>query len=96
MSLPIYEGTKLIVDKDIKLKWQDINDSFLGTFEEDLEDWRVYVNIRKSSLYWIACMYPMFPCTNMIHWKVSYMDLETMVLSSFSRIDISTFRAQDY
>ena len=37
-SFPIYEDTKLIVDKDIKLKWQEVNDEFVGTFGEDLED----------------------------------------------------------
>jgi len=51
MSLPIYEDTKLFIDKDIKMKWKDINDTFLGTFEEDLEDRRVYVNIHKFALY---------------------------------------------
>jgi len=48
MIFPIYEDTKLIIDKDIKMKWQDINDTFSRTFEEDLEDRRVYVNIHKS------------------------------------------------
>lgn len=51
MSLLIYEDTKLLVDKDVKLKWQDINDTFLGTFGQDPEDRRVYVNIHKSGLY---------------------------------------------
>lgn len=49
--LSIYEDTKLIVDKDIKLKWKDVNDAFLGTFREDLEDHKVYMNIHKSGLY---------------------------------------------
>lgn len=33
-SLPIYEDTKLIVDKDIKMKWKEVNDAFAGTFGE--------------------------------------------------------------
>lgn len=37
-SFLIYEDTKLIVDKDIKLKWQEVNDAFAGTFWEDLKD----------------------------------------------------------
>jgi len=37
-SLPIYEDTRLIVDKDIKLKWKKVNDAFSGTFGEDIED----------------------------------------------------------
>ena len=37
ISLSIYENTKLIVDKDLKLKWQEVNDAFAGTFGEDLE-----------------------------------------------------------
>jgi len=62
-SLPIYEDTKLFVDKDIKLKWQEFNDSFAHTFGEDLEGCQVYMNIQKSSLYQIACRYLAFPCT---------------------------------
>lgn len=67
MSSPIYEDTKLFIDKDIKMKWQDINKTFLGTYEEKLEDRRVYLNIHKSVLYHIACRYPAFPCADMIH-----------------------------
>lgn len=60
MSLPIYEHTKLFIDKEIKMKWKDINDTFSSTFEENLEDCRVYFNIQKSGLYWIACTYLAF------------------------------------
>lgn len=49
-SLSIHEDTKLIVDKYIKLKWQEVNDAFAGTFGEDLEDRQFYVNIHNSSL----------------------------------------------
>ena len=93
MSLSIYEETKLLVEKYIKLKWQDINDTFLGTFGEDLEDHRVYVNIHNSVLYRIACWYPSFPCANMIHWIVLHTNPETMVLINVSGIEIATFRA---
>ena len=54
-SLPIYEDTKLYLDKDMKLKWQEVNETFAVTFGEHLEDCQVYVNIHKSSLYRIAC-----------------------------------------
>jgi len=84
MILPIYEDTKLLIDKEIKIKWQDINNIFLGTFDENLEERRVYVNIHKSRFYQIACKYLKFPCTNMIQWIVSHIDPETMVLSSVS------------
>lgn len=46
----IYEDTKLIMDKDIKLKWQEVNDVFVGIFGEYLEDYQVYVNIHEFSL----------------------------------------------
>jgi len=62
-GFPIYQDTKLIVDKDIKPKWQEVNDAFTDTFGEDLEDCQVYVNIHKSGFYRIACRYPVFPCT---------------------------------
>lgn len=67
MSLPIYEDIKLFIEKEIKIKWQDINDIFLGTFEENMEDCRVYVNIHKSGLYRVACRYLAFPFADMIH-----------------------------
>lgn len=67
MNLPIYEDTKLFIDKEIKIKWQDINDIISDTFEENLENRRVYVNIHKSGLYRVACRCPTFPFVDMIH-----------------------------
>lgn len=67
MSLLIYKDTELFIAKEIKMKWQDINYTFLGTFQENLENRRDYVNMHKFGLYQIACWYLVFPCTNMIH-----------------------------
>lgn len=92
-SLLIYEDTKIILEKNIKMKWQEVNDAFTCTFGEDLEDHQVYVNIHKSGLYRIACRYPMFPCANMIHWIILHTNHETMTLSSVNGTNISTFRA---
>lgn len=96
ISLLIYEDTKLIVDKDIKLKWKEVNDAFTSTFGEYLKYCQVYVNIHKSSLYWIACKYPVLPWAYMIHWIILHTDPNTMTLSSISGTNIATFRAQDY
>ena len=90
-SLPIYEDTKLYLDKDMKLKWQEANETFAGTFGEHLKDHQVYVNIHKSSLYGISCRYRVFPCADMIHWIVSHIDLETMTLRSVSGKNLATF-----
>jgi len=87
-SFPIYEDTKLIIDKDIKMKWHEVNDAFSSTFGEDLEDCQVYVNIHKSILYWIACKYRTFPCADMICWIVSHTDPKTMKLSSVSGMEM--------
>jgi len=73
-----------------------VNDTFVGTFGEDLEDHQVYVNIHKSRLYQIAYRYPTFPCTDMIHWILSHIDPETMTLRIVSEMKIETFRAYDY
>ena len=43
--LPIYEDTKLYLDRDIKMKWQEVNETFADTFGEHLEDHQVYMNI---------------------------------------------------
>jgi len=94
--LSIYEDTKMIIDKDIKLKWKEVNDAFSGTFREDLEDHKVYVNIHKTGFYQIACRYPAFPCADMIHWIVLHTNPEKMVLSSVSGTEIATFRAWNY
>ena len=51
MSLPIYEDIKMFIDKEIKITRQDINDIFSSTFNENLEDRKVYVNIHKFGLY---------------------------------------------
>ena len=90
-NLLIYEDKKLYLDKDIKMKWQEVNETFTCTFGEDLEDHQVYVNIHKSNLYQIACRYIVFPCTDMIHLIVSHIDPETMTLSSVSGTKIVTF-----
>lgn len=65
--LQIYEDTNLILDKDIKMKWQEVNDTFVGTFREELKDHQVYVNIHKSGLYQITYKYPMLPWADTIH-----------------------------
>lgn len=54
------------------------------------------MKIHKPGLYWIECRYLPFPYVNMIHWIISYIDPEMMVLSSAIRTKIATFRAQDY
>ena len=38
MSFLIYEDTTLFIDKEINIKWKDVNDIFLGIFEDNLED----------------------------------------------------------
>lgn len=96
MSLLIYENNKLIVAKDINLKWREVNDASSRTFGEDLKYHQVYVNIHKSFLYQIAYRYPMFPCVAMIYWIVLQTNSEMMVLSSVNGTKISTFRAQHY
>ena len=95
-SLLIYEDTKLYLDKDIKLKWQEVNESFARIFEEDLKDPQVYVNIHKFGLYHITCRYPAFPCADMIHWIVSHTDPATVTLRSVSETKLATFWAHDY
>lgn len=94
--LLIYEDGKLFLDKDINLKWKEVNEAFAGTFEEDFEHYQVYVNIHKSGLYQIACRYPAFPCADIIHSIVSHIGPETMTLSSVSGTKLATFWAQDY
>lgn len=95
-SLSIYEDTKLYLDKGIKLKWQEINETFVGTFMEHLKDCQVYVNIHKSSLYWITCRYPAFPCVDMIHRIISHSNPETITLSSVSGTKLATLWEWDY
>ena len=67
MNLPVYAGTQLFIEKDIKITWQEIKDIFVGSFKEYLEDRQVYVNIHKSGLYRVACKYPAFRYVDIIH-----------------------------
>lgn len=78
------------------MKWKDIKDIFLGTFEENLEDCKVYVNIQKSGLYQISYRYPAFPCVDMIHWIVSHTNPETIVLRSSSGTKLATSRERNF
>jgi len=50
-TLSIYEDTMLYLEKDIKLKWKEVNETFAGSFGEYLEYCWVYMNIQKSALY---------------------------------------------
>lgn len=92
-GLLIYNDTKLYLDNNIKLKWKEVNETFTGTFGEDLKYRQVYVNIHKFGLYWIACRYPTFPCADMIPCIISHTDHETMALRSVSGMELATFWA---
>lgn len=96
INFPIYADTQLFVEKDMKITWEEIKDIFAGTFNEDLEDRQVYINIHKSDLYRVACRYPAFPCVDIIHWVVSHTDPEMMTLSNTSGTHFSTFRSEKY
>lgn len=56
----VYAYTQMFIEKDMKLKWDDIKDIFVEDFKEDLEDSHVYINIHWSCLHKVACMYPTF------------------------------------
>lgn len=96
MSLPIYEDTRLFIEKDIKITWKDINNTFGSNIEEKLEDRQVYVKIHKLGLYKLACRYPVFPCADMIHWIVSHTDSEMMILRSVRGVELATFKTKNY
>ena len=68
MSLPFYEDTKLFIDRDIKMKGKDINDTLLGTFEEHLEDRRVYVNLQ----VWLVMDFMQGSCVSMRKYDPLY------------------------
>lgn len=36
MSFPVYTDTHMFIDKDIKITWKDINNTFSSNFEENL------------------------------------------------------------
>ena len=38
MRLLIYEDMKMFIDKEIKMKWQEINEIFSCTFDDNMED----------------------------------------------------------
>jgi len=90
------KDAKLYLDKDIKLKWQQVNETFACTFREDLKDREVYMHIHKSGLYLIACRYPSFPRADMIHWIISHTDSKTMTLSSVSGMKFETLWERNY
>ena len=70
MNLPIYADTKLFIENDMKITWQEIKDIFAYNFKEYFEYRQVYVNIHKLGLYRVACRYLAFPCVDIIHWVV--------------------------
>lgn len=91
MSIPMYRATHLLIEKDIQITWKDINTIFLGSFEENMEDRKVYVNIHNSRLCKVSCKFLVFPWVDVIHWIISYIDIEMMILSSASGAKFSSF-----
>ena len=96
VDLSIYAMTQQFIEKGTILTWQQIKDTFAEEFKEDLEDRQVYISIKRSSLYKVACTYLAFPCADIIIWIVSHTYPNTMTLSSASGIEISTFRADKF
>ncbi len=96
VSLLVYADTHLFIEKGMKLTWQEIEDIFAGDFKEDLEDRQVYVNIHRLGLHKVACMYPTFPCADIIHWIVSHADLETTTLTNTTGTQLSTLKMENY
>ena len=96
MSLPIYTNTHQFIDKYINITWKYINNTFTSSFEENMEDQHVYVNIHKSGFYKVAWRYPNLPCANVIQWIVSHTDPEMMILSSVSGVELVTYRTEYY
>lgn len=92
----MYTNTHLFIQKDIKITWKDITNTFSGTFKENMDDWQVYVNIHKLGLFKVACRFPVFPCVYMIPWIVSHADPKTMVLSSVNGEIFSSFWMEHY
>jgi len=96
VSLLVYADTQLFIEKGMMLTWKEIKDIFGGDFQEDLEDWQVYVNIHQSGLHKISCRYFAFPCADIIHWIVSHTDPETMTLSNATGTQLSIFKTKNY
>lgn len=54
MILPFYEDTKLFIDKEIKMKWQDINDNFqehLMRIWKTIESMSTFTSLAYSGLH---------------------------------------------
>ena len=96
MNFLTYANTKKSIEKDMKLTWQEIKDIFAWSFKEYLQDQQVYVKIHRSGLYKVAYKYSTFPCEDIIHWIVSHTDPETMILSSASGTQLSSFIMENY
>lgn len=78
VDLPVYVDTQLFIEKGTKLTWYQIKDTFGEDFMEDLEDWKVYINMQRLGLYKVACKYYTFSCADIISWIISHIDRETI------------------
>lgn len=56
----------------------------------------MYINVHRSRLHRVACIYPTFPCVDVISWIVSHIDVKTMTLSSTNGRRLATLLAADY
>lgn len=97
MNFPIFSDIQLFIEKELDITWQKVNEVFLEkSFKADLEDWQVYINVQRSGLHKISCIYLFFPCADIISWTLSHMDNKTMILSNSNGKRLAYFMEPNY
>lgn len=95
-TIPILLDTKCFIDKSLEVSWQDIKYAFMqNVFSEKLEDKKLYINIQRSIIHGVACIFLVLPCEKVIQWILLHMDSNNLVISSESGKDISPYHPHD-
>ena len=82
-----YEDTKCIIGVEPEYQWGEIYRLITHQEVPDIgfEEENIYVNIERSSLMKIAMRPELFPCSEVIEWILTNVDVTTMILENVEK-----------
>ena len=83
----IYEDTKATTGVEPDYKWGEIYRMIVNQNVPNVgfEELTIYANIEKSALMKVATRPELFPCSEVISWILSRVDVTTMILENTAK-----------
>ena len=96
LNFLVYSNIQLFIEKGSKITWQQIKYDLTKEFQEELEGWKVYLNIMQLGFYKVSYRYLTFQCVDVISLVVSNSDVETITLRNTTGHKFATFLAANF